>query len=147
MVGGVFSLHVPLIATKVATRTLWMLCLMLHRRNRWSRRRRIQRFQQKQKEQLLFFNTLLGYVVTRYYCHAERVVWTKKRSSDWWERNVPHFSRQEWKENFRMSTETFQYLYSELGPLLLRRDTEMRRACSKCGAKGGDYALASSDHR
>ena len=130
-VGGVFYILVLLITTKMATtRVLWLCYSQLRRRNRNSRRRRIQRFRRQQRKQFLLFILVVGFVVGRYYCHTKRVAWVKERSSDWWERIVPQFTREEWRENFRLSRETYRYICNELRPLLLRQDTEMRKAVS-----------------
>ena len=48
----------------------------------------------------LDFFLLMAFVVARYYCNAERKTWIKERSSDWWERIVPQFNSEEWRENF-----------------------------------------------
>ena len=54
----------------------------------------------------------------------------KERSSDWWKRIVPQFTSDEWRENFRVSPETFGYICRELQPYLLKQDTHIRKAVS-----------------
>ena len=45
---------------------------------------------------------------------VERAIWSKERSSDWWDRIVVEFGDEEWRENFRMSRTLFNFLCSEL---------------------------------
>ena len=53
----------------------------------------------------------------------------RSRSSDWWDRIVATgFSEEEWRENFRMSHDTFMWLCSKLRNEIRRKDTVMRRA-------------------
>ena len=89
---------------------------------------RIQQFWQQQKGEFFLFILLIGLIVGKYYNRAERVTWSKDRSSDWWKWIVPQFTIDEWKGNFRLSSETFHYLCNELTPQLLRQDTQMRKA-------------------
>ena len=56
----------------------------------------------------------------------ERMIWTKERSSYWWEHIVK--TPQDWLENFRMSQHTFIYLCDKLRSSIEKKDTEMRRA-------------------
>ena len=62
--------------------------------------------------------------------------WPKHRSSEWRDQVAMRFTREEWKENFRVSPETFTYCCNELKFVLSRRDTQLRRALSmeKCVA-------------
>ena len=53
----------------------------------------------------------------------------KDRSCDWWDRIVyGSFSDQQWRENFRMSRATFNYLCCELRGELERKSTRIRSA-------------------
>ena len=45
---------------------------------------------------------------------VERAIWSKERSSDWWDQIVVKFGDEEWCENFRMSRTLFNFLCSEL---------------------------------
>ena len=108
---------------------LWVLYRRLQRQNRQSRRRRIERFRQQQRKSLLLL-LLMGFLVCRYYVCTERMIWSKDRSSEWWDRVVSHFTREEWKENFRMDPSTFRYLCNEVSTTLNRRSTVMRDAIS-----------------
>ena len=49
-------------------------------------------------------------------------------SCDWLEEIASRFTREEWRDNFRLSSETFEYICNELSPQLLRQDTCMRKA-------------------
>lgn len=90
-----------------------------------SRRRR--QFIRKQAVERLMFVLLMS--VT--YCNLlpERIVWTKERSSHWWEHIVKStFTPQDWLENFRVSQRTFLYLCDELRSSITKNDTVMRKA-------------------
>ena len=51
------------------------------------------------------------------------------RSSRWWEYVVlQSFQDHDWKQNFRMSKRTFDYLCNQVGPLLQHQDTRIRKA-------------------
>lgn len=59
----------------------------------------------------------------------ERRLWSKARSSAFWETvRAKAFSQWEWVENFRVSPSTFDYLCTQLRNAIQRRDTNMRRA-------------------
>ncbi|CAI5791558.1 Hypothetical predicted protein [Podarcis lilfordi] len=59
----------------------------------------------------------------------ERRLWSKARSSAFWEIvRAKAFSQWEWVENFRVSPGTFDYLCAQLRGAIQRRDTNMRRA-------------------
>ena len=52
----------------------------------------------------------------------------KCRSCDWEEKIVPRFTREEWRGNFQLSCEMFEYICNGLSPQLLRQDTCIRKA-------------------
>ena len=94
------------------------------------RRARRLRFYCQQKVQCVMFHLfLLSTVRGALELRSERTVWTKTRSSDWWERIVlESFQEDDWQENFRMSHVTFVYICNELRCRLLRQNTTMRQA-------------------
>ncbi|KAM9377752.1 uncharacterized protein KZ484_010056 [Pholidichthys leucotaenia] len=57
-------------------------------------------------------------------------VWAFPRASQWWEAIVPGFSNTEWLQNFRMSEETFTYLWHKLRARMERQDTTFRLCVS-----------------
>ena len=59
---------------------------------------------------------------------VERRIWSKEKSTDWWNRTVVEFNDEEWRENFRMSRTLFNYLCSELREQIERQDTRLRCA-------------------
>ena len=60
-----------------------------------------------------------------------RQVWCYTRSCKWWEHVVCHsFSQADWRENFRLSHETFNYICDKLKPTIMKQDTRFRRAIS-----------------
>jgi len=91
------------------------------------RRKRRQAFVRRQAMERLMFVVLMS--VTCCKLSPERMIWTKERSSHWWENVVKStFAPQDWLENFRMSQCTFMYLCDELRSSIKKRDTEMRKA-------------------
>ena len=96
-------------------------------RVREERRRRRRAFLRRQAMERLMFVALM----TLSYCNLspERTIWTKERSSHWWEHVVKStFTQQDWLQNFRMSQCTFMYLCHELRSSIEKSDTDMRRA-------------------
>ena len=58
-----------------------------------------------------------------------RTVWVRPRSADWWDNIVNgEWTENDWRENLRMSKETFDYTCREIGPFIRRNDTRFRRA-------------------
>ena len=92
--------------------------------------RRLTKFRLERTKQFLLFIVLVGFVTGRYYCNAEWETWIKERSSDRWERIVPQFTSDEWRENFRMSPETFGYFALTFSHILLKQDTHIRKEVS-----------------
>lgn len=93
-----------------------------------ARKRRMRRFCRNQRQLLFFF---LSLVLTSIAVTRERALWSKARSSDWWDRIVNQtFDDNNWRENFRMSRATFLYICNELRGRLQRKDTVMRRSIS-----------------
>ena len=91
------------------------------------RARRLKFYRQQKVQRVMFYLFLLS--ALRGAMRSERSVWTKSRSSDWWERIVLEtFQEEDWQENFRMSHATFVYICNELRCRLLRQNTTMRRA-------------------
>ena len=45
---------------------------------------------------------------------VKSAIWSKERSSDWWDQIVVEFGDEEWQENFQMSQTLFNFLCSEL---------------------------------
>ena len=60
----------------------------------------------------------------------DRKVWTLPRSSQQFDMAVTEFSDKEWRENFRLSKETFMYAVSMVGENVSRKDTKLRKAVS-----------------
>ena len=103
-------------------RTVQRLTLMKQKR---SRRRR--EFDRRQAIERLVFVMLMS--VSCLNLSQERMLWTKERSSHWWEHVVKStFTQNDWIENFRMSQCTFSYLCDELRSSIEKNDTEMRKA-------------------
>lgn len=99
---------------------------MLRRKREAIRRRK--QFARRQTQQRLAFLLIMS--VTAVHIHSPiRTVWSKERSSYWWEQIVGRtFTSQDWLENFRMSRATFMYLCNELRLAIERDDTTMRKA-------------------
>ena len=120
----VAALVVRTLALKRKRRAAKRLELMLMKEER---RRRRQAFVRRQAMERLMFVVLMS--VTCCNLSPERMIWTKERSSQWWEQVVKStFTPQDWLENFRMSQHTFMYLCDKLRSSIEKKDTEMRRA-------------------
>ena len=92
------------------------------------RDRRRRAFVQRQAMERFMFVVLM----TVAHCNGtspERMIWTKERSSYWWEYVVNStFTSQDWLENFHMSRQMFLYLCDELKSSIEKSDTVMRKA-------------------
>ena len=60
-----------------------------------------------------------------------RKIWTKPRVNTFWEETCQRWNDKDWKEDFRMSREAFEYLCEELSPLIPKRDTNYRLGYSR----------------
>ncbi|KAG6472014.1 protein ALP1-like [Zingiber officinale] len=59
----------------------------------------------------------------------QRRLWVKDRSRDWWDRyNHPDLPEEEFRQAFRMSRATFDFLCDELGSAIAKEDTALRAA-------------------
>ena len=85
-----------------------------------ARRRRIAQFRLKQRQRRTFFMaaTLSGFVSAT---TTARTIWVKLRSHAFFNEVVSGWSDEEWKQNFRVSRETFKVLCNKLKPSLERR--------------------------
>lgn len=61
---------------------------------------------------------------------VDRKVWTVPRSSHWFDMAVEEFTEKEWRDNFRLSKDTFMYIVSMIGDEVSRKDTKLRKAVS-----------------
>ena len=59
-----------------------------------------------------------------------RKIWTKPRTTTFWEETCQRWNDQDWKEIFRISRVAFEYLTTELSPIISKRDTNFRKAIS-----------------
>ncbi|CAI0387752.1 unnamed protein product [Linum tenue] len=60
---------------------------------------------------------------------AQRRLWVKDRSKDWWDRcNHPDFPEEEFKKAFRMSKATFDMICEELDSAVMKKNTMLRDA-------------------
>ena len=110
-------------------RELLLLYLKMKHRQQVHRKLRIERFHRQQhRERVLLLILLLFAINQRNF--VDRTIWTKNRSSEWWDKIAMRFTPEEWKENFRVSPEMFRYLCNELRSVLGRRDTQFSRAVS-----------------
>ena len=101
---------------------------VLRRKKDTCRRRKL--FARRQSQQRLAFLILMSLTAVRIHSPV-RTVWSKERSSYWWEDIVGKtFTSQDWLENFRISNSTFMYLCNELRVSIKREDTIMRKAIS-----------------
>ncbi|KAI4380771.1 hypothetical protein MLD38_006922 [Melastoma candidum] len=59
----------------------------------------------------------------------QRRLWVKDRSRDWWERcDSPEFPANEFRDVFRMSKPTFNFICDVLDPVIMKKNTALREA-------------------
>ncbi|CAM1312244.1 Uncharacterised protein r2_g2256 [Pycnogonum litorale] len=110
-----------------------LFILIVKRRNR-------QRQGMKQKQYVKFRRNLMNLVRRNdiinavalrleprnlFVCHT---IWSRNKSTDWWDNVVNGFTTQQWNKNFRVSYETFLYICDQLRPIIQLKDTNMRKA-------------------
>ena len=94
-----------------------------------AREQRWRAFRMRQANLTLVFVLLLCWFSLTTSMRADRLLWEKPRSSDWWEQVVlSTFTSEDWLSNFRVSRSTFNYLCEKLSCIVARSDTVMRRA-------------------
>ena len=97
------------------------------RKKRLAHAQRRRRLAQRQAQERLFFAVMMS-IFALSFCLPPRSLWTKERSSYWWDHIVNHtFSTRDWLDNFRMSQATFVYVCDELRSAIEKTDTEMRK--------------------
>ena len=82
------------------------------RKRRLTRARRRLLFARKQVQERLFFALMLSTIGFN-LCSPTRSLWTKERSSYWWDHILSQTSPRDWLQNFRMSQATFMYVCDE----------------------------------
>ncbi|XP_003389956.1 PREDICTED: protein ANTAGONIST OF LIKE HETEROCHROMATIN PROTEIN 1-like [Amphimedon queenslandica] len=99
--------------------------IYLKKRARAFRRRA---FAAKQEKQRLCFAILLALTTLSIKLPTPRSIWTRQRSSYWWDHIVfSTFTNDQWMENFRMSKTTFVMICNELRSSLKKSSTTMRQ--------------------
>ena len=94
------------------------------------RLRRRQAFARRQAQERLAFMLLLAGVFFGQQSPA-KTLWSKDRSSNWWDHVVNScFTPQDWLTEFRISQATFAYICDKLRSSISRSDTQMRKAVS-----------------
>ena len=94
------------------------------------RKKRMMAFRRRQSQQRVMLVLMMCTCVAQVYA-PEREVWSRERSSEWWETVVNSaFELYDWVTNFRMSKATFTYLCDEIRDKITRTDTEMRKCIS-----------------
>ena len=79
------------------------------------------------KRRWRYFITLAALLITM--PPIDKRFWTLTRSSHWFDMALK-FSNKEWRDNFRLSKETFLFIISMVGDSVARKDTKLRRAVS-----------------
>ena len=100
------------------------------RRDEWRRkqtkRRRRALVRRKIQLRLAFMLMVMGAIFPQ---REMRLLWTKERSSHWWDEIVnSRFTLEDWLANFRMSRDTYVYLCEQLRSSITKHDTTMRKA-------------------
>ena len=82
----------------------------------------------RRKATFIVLTVLLQAAYSFLFGRNARSVWMYVRSSTWWDDVVLNrFSPRDWRENFRVSKATFDYLCHNLQPLIQKADANMRR--------------------
>ena len=90
--------------------------------------KRRSQYDRRKRRELMFFAIMMT-VLVESLCKTERLMWTKERSSYWWDFIVGEtFTESDWTTNFRMSRLSFQYLCHEIEPHIKKTNTCMRKA-------------------
>ena len=100
----------------------------LLRKKRLARAQKRRKFAQRQAQERLLFALMMTTFAFN-FCSPTRSLWTKERSSYWWDHIISRtFSPRDWHDNFRMSQATFVYVCDELRSTIEKADTDMRKA-------------------
>ena len=81
----------------------------------------------ERKRRWRYFITLAALLLTM--PPIDRRFWTLTRSRHWFDMALT-FSDKEWRDNFRLSKETFLFIISMVGDSVKRKDTKLRKAIS-----------------
>ncbi|XP_013407293.1 protein ANTAGONIST OF LIKE HETEROCHROMATIN PROTEIN 1 [Lingula anatina] len=98
------------------------------RRRLSERRRRLGGFQRRARVHMNQMN-MLAVTLLQMPKSINRNVWARDRGNMFWEHTVNvTFTEREWKENFRMSKDSFNFLCNILRPQLTRQETHLRHS-------------------
>lgn len=60
--------------------------------------------------------------------HAERAAWAYAKAPSWWDTTVPNLSDADFRSNFRVCPDTFEYIVGEVAGAVQAADTRWRKA-------------------
>ena len=90
---------------------------------------RVRRFEERRRQRMRM--ALMLIMALSYGCTSDRVVWSKYRSGQFWQRVVnEEFTAEDFRENFRVNIKTFEFLCQEIGPHIERHNTKFRKCIS-----------------
>ena len=84
-----------------------------------------------------------------FHYSPQREVWTRERSSHWWEDIALTFTSEAWMQNFRMSQDTFSYVCEQLKAAIQKEDTHYEKGnlCQKRVAITLWFLATGTDYR
>ena len=103
-----------LISEAVSRFSTQMLVFM----QRWEQDYQSQRRRRMRLLLLRLYSTNLFYRSHRLLRRRNRLCWIKPRSCDWWDNVVPMFTNEDWKQNFKVTKSTFDFICNRLDPYL-----------------------------
>ncbi len=71
-----------------------------------------------------------GFLWSKAATSLQRCVWMRRRSQEWWDRDVNGFTETDFIQNFRMSRGTFNYICQHLSSRLSLQDAQFRQPVS-----------------
>ena len=103
--------------------TVFMRLVFIRRRNRFQQRLRLLTIRGRRRRTEAYF------LHSQRICHRRKVAWVLERPQFWFEHMLLNqYANNIWREHFRISRQTFQFICNLVRPHLVRQDTNMRRA-------------------
>ena len=103
--------------------TVFMRLVFIRRRNPFQQRLRLLTIRGRRRRTEAYF------LHSQRICRRRKVAWVLERPQFWFEHMLLNqHANNIWREHFRISRQTFQFICDLVGPHLVRQDTNMRRA-------------------
>ena len=103
--------------------TVFMPLVFIRRRNRFQQRLRLLTIRGRRRRTDAYF------LHSQRICRRRKVAWVLERPQFWFEHMLLNqYTNNIWREHFRISRQTFQFICNLVRPHLVRQDTNMQRA-------------------